>query len=463
MHAEGAIALIDGRRDRIALEVRPATGRGQDPSASPLTRFVERLPIALRTTAELLLERLANHVRRPLGRGSWCVELCPAYLETAGAAHSTAARAWRELRSLVGWVELPIGDARRLLGSLRKRRAGGRWGRHLVLTDEVLGLIRRSLEELGIRDRRAEGLEVEARPTGRGDAWARCPWHDDDEPSLHLLGSGALWCFGCRSRGRWTPLVDGRAVATRSATDAEDPADGRNRREVGPRLVLSAPESDDDRRAIPSTSTATDRSADGRVTIWRVGSRTRITRSRSTDLLEVVQRADRGAEGRLARGEPLVDAYAATGPTKPVGWREFEIDGRAVFVPTSFELLGVRWLSVDLDGDEGPLLAGGAWAERIGRAALASIPASFLTGRAFVVRTSEGGIHAAVELVDPLALEEVAVEAAPLRRAVETAARLEGFSSAADLAYAGRTVRLPGGRITKSGGLFLAHLAWSVG
>ena len=445
--------MLDGRRDRIALEARSATSGGQDPSASPLARLVRDLPEAARSAAELLLERLANHVRRPLGRGSWCVELCPAYLEAAGAAHSTAGRAWRAVRSVAGWVELRVDDARRLLGSLRERPRGGRWGRHLVLTAEVLDQIRDALGEIGIRDRRAEGREVESRPTGRGDAWARCPWHDDDDPSLHLLGSGALWCFGCRARGRWTPLVDGRAVATRSAFDRPSPSGGRNRRDRGD------PESPHD--APRAESEEGPRGPDERVTIWKVGARTRTTRSRSTDLLEVVRRAERAADGRLERGEPPGNAYASTGPTRPTSWREFEVDGRAVYAPATYELLGVRWLAVDLDGDEGPLLAGGAWAERIGRAALASLPASFVTGRALVVRTSAGGIHVAVELVDPLGLEEVRIEAAPLGRAVGAAARLEGFSSEIDPAYAGRTIRLPGARITKDGGLFVAHLAWS--
>lgn len=436
--------MLSGRPEPIPSPRGVKVEGGQDPSGSRLSRFVASLTPAVRDAAAELVSRLATHVRRPLGRGAWCTELCPAYLAATGVAHATAARAWDAVRRIVGWVELRVDDARRLLGGLRRLRSGERWGRHVVLTDDAVSQLRAAALDLGRPSEPAGAVPVAVAWSRRGDGWTCCPWHAERRPSLHLLASGAAHCFGCDRTGRWLRVGAGVVVAPAIAPGQQVRDGGHTRRAEGPDPAATRPR--------PATPESTPSEPVARLTI-RNG-RATTTRSRLTDLLDVVERWDRTADGRLAR-YGVADEYAATGPSVVTSWTQV----RAAWIPSGRATTAARWIAVDLDGPDGLRMLRTGWAGRVIRASVGATPGA--TGAGFVVRTSGGCLQVAVEVVRPVPVRALPPVASATGIAAEAAARAEGFDVRADGAYLGRLVRLPGWRIAKDGSPFRVHVAGS--
>lgn len=418
----------------------------------------------MRAAVAAIAGRIARHVRRRTGPDTWIVELCPGYLATAGHAYATAWRAWQWLRPRLGWAEVPWHTVR---GVLRERPAGGRWGRHLVVTDDVLAAAASAAAALG-DDGPATGpasrVAVERRdPAGRG--WARCPWHDDRAPSLVINPSGVAHCFGCGTNGRWIAAgVD--HVDVRRTVNTSGRATTPRRQGEAPRPPQDAP---GPREATPEAPRP-----GGEAIELRAGRRASVWGLRTADAWSAVLAADRAADA--PPGWEVPDRWIRLDPSRPTAWT---VTRRGRWAPARWQTTAARWVVVDLDArdptqprcPEGTVAwadvdraahasAGAPWAEAMGaalRARLAGDPR--WSGRALVLRTSLGALHVAVELAEaavPTAWRgELGRAARALGAWLEGCAAAAGFDVAADPQSwrAGRAVRRPGPREATRDGL----------
>lgn len=142
----------------------------------------------------------------------------------------------------------------------------------MTLSDRVKDAT--SLRELA----EASGVAWDARLSAprRGDYWAKCPFHQDATPSLHVLEPagvrGFFKCFGCDARGTvvdWVMLrlgVDAaeaiRRLAQEAGVAAGDPAD---RRDPARDAAALAAQRERERRAEQDAARGLARAAE----IWR--------------------------------------------------------------------------------------------------------------------------------------------------------------------------------------------------
>jgi hypothetical protein len=427
-----------------------------------------------------LVWRLSVHPAQQVGAWTY-TELSVGYVaKAADVGRETARQAWHLVRECLGWFSVGLRRAQALGAQVRRLAPGGRWGQHLLLTDDAAAAADQVAADRDLgptRQALPDGPDWQPlAPTRRGrHLMACCPWHDDTTPSMLLnvnadgcSGSGV--CFGCTDdqgrplrvywrrhgdawRARPARAIVGVCPAVRSSGTIDNPGPAPTAPSVPGRHLLATLDQ-------------------GR------GMRRRA--SQCADLLDLLRHADRRSATDRAAGQAAADhwreqgpgdAYVSVEPMAPVAWRTLDTRRGPVRVPDRWEPTEARWLLADLDGfTDGPVgdndLAAAAqalerWAQRE--------PA--LSGRVGVVRTSHLGVQVVAELAqaqpDPRRWHGTA-QAQALARGLDAAAlvaaRAAGFVGGhADQCVhaAGRLMRRPGWRLDKRGDLCRARLVYA--
>ena len=135
------------------------------------------------------------------------VELSVGYAQfNMDYSYETCRKAWNWLKNRVGFICTHI-EVIRALGHKIRDRKKGLWGQHLLLHDESKKILSRLAKSLGIKVSARSWKEVDVERRGF-KSMCRCPFHDDNEPSMILNkfgeeGHGSAYCFGCKKTGFW--------------------------------------------------------------------------------------------------------------------------------------------------------------------------------------------------------------------------------------------------------------------
>ena len=370
----------------------------------------------------VLVERLGWHPAQQT-QGGWYTELSISYLSKAAeCAIGTAHTAWHIVRGVLQWQSIPIGEVRSRQLLLRRRGVGQRWGQHLVLSDDARRACAATVQRRGAPEVEHEWREVDV---VRRRA-ARCPWHDDRNPSAiwnidHGGQTACLVCMCCKdsqgralvalaertATGRWRARLSARTLGLQV---------GRGR-PVSETLLATPPPSTGGK---PSTPTTTEESAKqrtpldlpetsrrGEVVLGRLSRRGMDRRaSGADDLISVLRSAD-ARSGDMDWGSAILAADTDQGDhhhpdrlvsvqrLRPIEWRRAGSSAR----PSRWRPIEQRWVLVDLDGLSSPLRDRNDVASFVARVQELADTDAWLDGSFAVVRTSEEGVQIWLRLV----------------------------------------------------------------
>jgi hypothetical protein len=476
---------------------------------------------AIASAARAAILRIAVHPKQRVDGASVYVELSPGYVaRVAGVSRETARQAWQAISALGAWRAIPLAAVRELGLRIRRLGEGAKWGQHLLVKDGVVRAAELVAERLGLRrpvpsEALGEGWEELDAPERRGSRLVvRCPYHDDEHPSMILNSNqdertGWGVCLACRrpdgSRTSlaWIRTDDGRLLGRLSLRARSIPSSEIGEVEGGEKRSSTIDNPSGGARdpspspldLLPSWSRSTRperiraryllgrRFGDAACvdpvagTVDRVGFARR--ESASEDLLEVLRRADREAAtdrtahtaelaayelataSREQERDPralLPDLYVSIDRSVPAAWTEIPLrSGRVVRTPSAWRPVVVEWVGVDLDGfEDGPI--GNASLALAGRRleALARTSTA-LSGRVAVVRTSHRGVQALFELAAPSFRPE-RFHADPsvraLLRALDRASLDEVRAAGFEGGHADPSVHAPGRYVRRPGARF---------
>jgi hypothetical protein len=403
------------------------------------------------------LRRFAVHPRQQVDGGKLTyLELCPAYLRACvECCYETARRAWRDLRGALGWWSVSAGTAEAMGAELRPLRSGQRHGQHLLVDPGLTPALRELAQEMGVLHTTpdAELSWETVRPLRRGAGWvARCPFHEDDRPSMlldHRRRRGT--CLACGTVHRF----DGERVSA--------PID----RGVRPPL---------ESLASPSSTTGCPEGPSPWV-VGLLGVRGLVTGlSSEEDLLGVLVEAESRARTSVASPmaglrdrprESFPDLVAHLDPVVPTGWES----SRGRWRPAGHRATAERWILVDVDEIEVPNVLD-AWDGEELRAAGQEIEAwarsvPGLSGRVGLVQTSLHGVQVVLELDADrppgwrrgCGISLVDQAGSRVLEALDRHGYLGGYADPS-ARLGGRLLRRPGPRIDKRGQPWVARLRY---
>ena len=388
------------------------------------------------------LGRLSVHPKQHAGQLLY-TEMCPNYLltmEGVTGERDTAYRAWRLLRSAVGWWTATKTKVAEMGVTVRRLGSGERHGQHLLLTEAQVEGIRHVAETLGlIAQTDDQHLSWEPiSPRMRGNTLvACCPFHPDTHPSMLLdPRRQRATCLSCATTHRF------------------DPGGSRVSSPTGQVAASASPLPSPALRSIEYTEPP---GAEG---WWLVGSLAKGVRTQGVpgDLLSVLAWADANGDRVMrpmagCRPDPWSnhpDQLVALDDMRGNGrWKQV----RAKWVPQSHEPVAIRFLCVDFDAcDYAPF--GDETQPRQAAAAIQGWvnkhPA--FTGRMSMLRTSLLGVQVVVELAAARAPAwKAGVESHQLHDALDGAVRAALWANGWGGGHPDPTARLTGRWIRRPG------------
>ncbi len=429
---------------------------------SDLAEEISRLPQKFQN-AVLKLMRVLHASRQDDGQFRYC-EVSVGFISNHSEfGFETARKAWHWLKSRIGFLSVHIDVIRSMDLKIRDRKTNGRWGQHILMHELCIRRLSSACGALGIRNRCQDREWEQVKPLAlRGRVMTKCPFHNDQDPSMVLNGhdtksSGSAYCFGCQRSAFWVK-ESGRTKVSLSLNTPVGSSLFKKWWNIEPDIHSELKENE------PLTINPV---RTNQTILFKVGSkggRKRIIKKDLVDSLRVMDRTSKresswsAAVTQLKESGEIEDRYLTVDSMIPKNYRKVRTKSGDRYIPDQWKPELSRYLLVDLDGfSQSPI---GNVKSGLG-SAMDNVAKNspMLNNGCIVIQTSSYGLQILFELSSPEQvrsnwMKRESLEIDRIDNAALMAARGCGFSGGSPDKSAhscGRNMRAPAYRVDKKG------------